>query len=50
MKILLLPLDERPCNAAFPGRLFPADKVQILLPQKLGHKKKPAERSFHACI
>ncbi|MBF1002432.1 MAG: DUF4127 family protein [Lachnospiraceae bacterium] len=43
MKILLLPLDERPCNAAFPGRLFPADKVQILLPQKLGHKKEPAD-------
>ena len=45
MKILLLPLDERPCNASFPGRLFPADKVQILLPQKLGHKKKPADFS-----
>lgn len=43
MKILLLPLDERPCNASFPGRLFPADKVQILLPQKLGHKKEPAD-------
>lgn len=42
MKILLLPLDERPCNAAFPERLFPADKVQILLPRKLGHKKHPA--------
>lgn len=45
MKILLLPLDERPCNAAFPGRLFPADKVQILLPRKLGHKKHPADFS-----
>lgn len=45
MKILLLPLDERPCNAAFPGRLFPADKVQILLPRKLGHKKEPADFS-----
>ncbi len=45
MKILLLPLDERPCNASFPGRLFPADKVQILLPRKLGHKKKPADFS-----
>ncbi|MBF1018860.1 MAG: DUF4127 family protein [Lachnospiraceae bacterium] len=45
MKILLLPLDERPCNAAFPERLFPADKVQILLPRKLGHKKKPADFS-----
>lgn len=43
MKILLLPLDERPCNASFPGRLFPADKVQILLPRKLGHKKEPAD-------
>lgn len=43
MNILLLPLDERPCNAAFPGRLFPADKVQLLLPQKLGHKKEPAD-------
>lgn len=45
MKILLLPLDERPCNAAFPERLFPADKVQILLPRKLGHKKHPADFS-----
>lgn len=45
MKILLLPLDERPCNASFPGRLFPADKVQILLPRKLGHKKEPADFS-----
>ena len=45
MKILLLPLDERPCNATFPERLFPADKVQILLPRKLGHKKKPADFS-----
>ena len=45
MKILLLPLDERPCNAAFPGRLFPADKVQILLPRELGHKKHPADFS-----
>lgn len=45
MKILLLPLDERPCNAAFPERLFPADQVQILLPRKLGHKKKPADFS-----
>lgn len=45
MKILLLPLDERPCNAAFPGRLFPADKAQILLPRKLGHKKHPADFS-----
>lgn len=45
MKILLLPLDERPCNAAFPGRLFSADKVQILLPRKLGHKKHPADFS-----
>ena len=45
MNILLLPLDERPCNAAFPGRLFPADKVQILLPRKLGHKKHPADFS-----
>ena len=45
MKILLLPLDERPCNAAFPGRLFPVDKVQILLPRKLGHKKHPADFS-----
>ena len=44
-KVLLLPLDERPCNAAFPGRLFPSDKVQLLLPQKLGHKKEPADFS-----
>lgn len=38
-KIVLLPLDERPCNRDFPGKLFPA--VQV--PETLGAKKQPAD-------
>lgn len=42
-KILLLPLDERPCNAAFPGKLFSGPNVQIITPDTLGDKKQPAD-------
>lgn len=42
-KIVLLPLDERPCNAAFPGRLFSGEAVEIVVPPALGNKKTPAD-------
>ena len=37
-KIVYLPLDERPCNALFPVRLF-SDVFDIAAPTKLGYKK-----------
>lgn len=42
-KIVLLPLDERPCNFAFPGRLFENDEIHLVQPQALGSKKHPAD-------
>ncbi|MDO5400535.1 MAG: DUF4127 family protein [Eubacteriales bacterium] len=42
-KIVLLPLDERPCNAGFPQKLFGSEQLEILLPPCLGQKKKPAD-------
>lgn len=43
MKILLIPLDERPCNALFP-RFLENETVQIITPPNklLGKKRKPA--------
>ena len=42
-KIVLLPLDERPCNYLFPQKLFSHDDIDIVLPKKLGDKKIPAD-------
>lgn len=42
-KIVLLPLDERPCNALFPGKLFSGDAVRIAVPDYLGDKKQPSD-------
>ncbi len=42
-KIVLLPLDERPCNMFFPERLFSKDEFEIVRPKKLGDKKIPAD-------
>jgi len=42
-KIVLLPLDERPCNNDFPYKLFQSDEIKIVRPDKLGSKKKPAD-------
>lgn len=42
-KIVLLPLDERPCNAAFAQKLFSSEQVQVVVPKCLGEKKKPAD-------
>ena len=47
-KIVLLPLDERPCNYEFPMKLFSHDKVEIVRPKKLGNKKTPA--SFETIV
>lgn len=42
-KIVLLPLDERPCNYDFPFKLFQSEELQIVRPEKLGTKKTPAD-------
>ncbi len=41
-KIVYLPLDERPCNALFVPKLFSSDKLNIVIPPKMGFKKTPA--------
>lgn len=42
-KIVLLPLDERPCNAAFAKNLFGSEQVEVVVPDCLGDKKRPAD-------
>ena len=42
-KIVLLPLDDRPCNFLFPGKLFSHDDIEIVTPNRLGDKKIPAD-------
>lgn len=42
-KVVLLPLDERPCNYEFPVQLFNSDSFRIVRPNQLGDKKKPAD-------
>ena len=41
-KIVYLPLDERPCNAAFVPGLFDGGELRIVTPPELGDKKAPA--------
>lgn len=43
MKIVYVPLDERPCNAAYVSKLFQSDAVQVHVCGPLGHKKTPAD-------
>ncbi len=43
MKIVLLPLDERPCNFEFPVKLFDSEECGIVRPDRLGDKKIPAD-------
>lgn len=45
-KIVLLPLDDRPCNRVFPQNLFGDDKVAFTVMQELGEKKTPARYGF----
>lgn len=42
-KVVLLPLDERPCNYIFPYRLFAHEDIAIVRPEHLGNKKQPAD-------
>lgn len=42
-KIVLLPLDERPCNFFFPEKLFSHGDYEIVRPKKLGDKKRAAD-------
>lgn len=42
-KIVLLPLDERPCNYDFVYKLFQSDELQIVRPKQLGSNKTPAD-------
>lgn len=44
MKIVYIPLDERPCNYAFAGQIARGTPVQLVVPEKemLGVKKQPA--------
>ena len=41
--VLLLPLDERPCNFDFPGKIFDGQGMRLLRPERLGKKKTPAD-------
>jgi len=41
-KIVLLPLDERPCNYDFVYKLFQSNELQIVRPERLGNEKTPA--------
>ncbi|TCL61399.1 DUF4127 family protein [Allofournierella massiliensis] len=43
LKLVLLPLDERPCNRLFPQHLFQHDGVELVVPETLGDKKQPAD-------
>lgn len=45
-KIVLLPLDERPCNYQFPFKLFNSKDLSIVRPEKMGFKKTPADTNY----
>ncbi len=40
--LVLLPLDERPCNAVYPKKLFGDETLELRIPEVLGQKKTPA--------
>lgn len=44
-KIVLLPLDERPCNTIYPNQLFNIRDIHLIQPDAsiMGQKKKPAD-------
>ena len=42
-KVVLLPLDERPCNFEFPKFLYRNSGLKIVRPNELGDKKIPAD-------
>ncbi len=41
-KLLLLPLDNRPCNVIFPKMLFDNENYNLVYPKDIGNKKNPA--------
>ena len=43
IKIVLLPMDERPCNRRYAEELFSHDDIRIVCPGQLGNKKEPAD-------
>ena len=43
LKLVLLPLDERPCNRLFPQHLFRHNGIELVVPEALGNKKQPAD-------
>ncbi len=45
-KIVLIPLDERPCNSRFVERLFKHEDFDIVSPKVLGNKKEPADHKL----
>ena len=49
-KIVLLPLDERPCNYEFPFKLFNNDTMEIIRPKNLGNKKQSANVEDLICF
>lgn len=44
IKIVFLPLDERPCNIDYPKAIFASADIELVLPERniLGNKKQPA--------
>lgn len=49
-KVVLLPLDERPCNFDFPYFLYKGSDLKIVRPGELGNKKKPADMEMVAAF
>lgn len=49
-KVVLLPLDERPCNFEFPSLLYKNSELKIVRPDELGDKKNPADLDNVACF
>ncbi len=42
-KVVLLPLDERPCNTKFPTALFESQQLHVVTPERMGWAKTPAD-------
>ena len=38
-KVVLLPLDERPCNFNFPKMIYAGTDISVVQPDSLGEKK-----------
>jgi hypothetical protein len=52
-KIVLLPLDERPCNMLYPHKMFDVEDIELVLPkyELMGNKKIPGDMlALHAFL